>query len=165
MTELRSNWVDTWMSLADRIALRSRCERRQIGAVIVSSDNAYSVVGYNGPPRGLVTPGDDRLASTVGCTSWCARSRISSSSASRPDYDNCVTIHAEANALIRSDYSRIQDGAIYVSSAPCWDCGKMIANSGVVTVYTHMDTVTDAHRLPMETIRFMRNCGLEVFVI
>lgn len=151
--------------MAERMALRSRCERRQIGAVVVSVDNAYSVVGYNGPPRGLVVTRDDRLASTVGCSSWCARSRQEPSVASRPDYDNCVTIHAEANALIRSDYSRIQGGTLYVTSAPCWDCGKLIANSGVVRVFTHMDSIADAHRNPLETMRFMRNCGLEVFVI
>ena len=151
--------------MAEQIARRSLCERRQIGAIIVSTDNAYSVVGYNGPPRGLVIRQDDRLASTVGCSNWCARSRQSSSVVPRADYDDCVTIHAEANAIIKADHSRIQGGTLYVTSAPCWDCGKLIANCGVQVVFTHMDTVADAHRKPMETIRFMRNCGLEVYVI
>ena len=163
--DVQASWLDTWMGMAERMALRSRCERRQIGAVIVSDDNAYSVVGYNGPPRGLVLLQDDRLVSAVGCSNWCARGRESSSVVARPNYDNCVTIHAEANALIRSVYSRIQGGTLYVTSAPCWDCGKLIANSGVARVYTHMNTITDAHRNPMETIRFMRNCGLEVYVV
>lgn len=158
----RPTWVDTWMEMAERLALRSLCDGRQIGAFIVSSDNGYCVVGYNGPPRGLSTPRDDRTRRPASCSSWCPRMLSDERTAS---YDNCVSVHAEANAIAKADRSMIEGGSMYVTSACCWDCGKLVANSGIATVYMHMDPITDAHRNPMRTIRFMRECGLGVFVI
>lgn len=158
----RASWVDTWMNVADGLSNRSLCDRRQIGAVVVSDDNAYSCVGYNGPPKGYNIPEARYNHQRASCTAWCPRARSDEPKAS---YDNCVTIHAEANALIKADHSRIQRGTLYVSSAPCWDCGKMIANSGVHRLYTHYNSITDAHRKPLETIAFMRNCGIGVFIV
>lgn len=159
---IRPTWSDTWMAHARVISSRSLCDNRQIGAVIVSSDNSYSVVGYNGPPRGYVLPQDDRLASTASCSNWCSRRISDERSAS---YTTCISVHAEANALIRADYSRIKYGSIYVTSAICWDCGKMVANSGISNVYMHIDHQADAHRNPGMTIAMLRQCGLEVFFL
>jgi dCMP deaminase len=160
----RATWDETWMRLAHDMALRSLCERRQIGAVVVSVDNAYSVVGYNGPPRGLSIPQRTFSVEPTSCTTWCDRGRQSSSIVPQ-DYDNCVTIHAETNALIRADYSRIQGGSLYVTSFPCWDCAKNICNSGVIRVFSHLDPSAEAHRKPYVTKNFMERCGLEVTVV
>lgn len=44
---------------------------------------------------------------------------------------NCIAIHAEANALLHSDYSDRRDGrgTIFVNGTPCYSCAKLIANS------------------------------------
>jgi deoxycytidylate deaminase len=49
-------------------------------------------------------------------------------------YDNCIAIHAEANALLHSDYSS-RPTKIYVNGPPCFSCAKLIANSTLNTVY------------------------------
>lgn len=149
----RPSWDDVWMQMADTISQRSRCDGRQIGAVIVSADNGYCVTGYNGPPATWPT----HPAST--CQTWCPRRQTG---AQTHDYGNCVTAHAEANALIRAEHSMIQGGTIYVTSSCCWECGKLIANSGLARVVMLMDTGADAHRKPAQTIGFMSQCGLDV---
>ena len=63
----RPDWDTVWMSIAYNIGRRSRCDGRQIGAAIVSTDNSYVVVGYNGPPGGF--PVEDGTT----CQSWCPR--------------------------------------------------------------------------------------------
>ena len=51
---------------------------------------------------------------------------------------HCVaTIHAEANAIIQAARNgvNIHGGTLYVTASPCWNCFKMIANSGIRTIY------------------------------
>lgn len=149
----RPSWDQTWMRVADSIALRSKCDGRQIGAAIVSTDNAYVVVGYNGPPAGL------ELSFRSSCQGWCPRMTTGERSL---DYGNCTSVHAEANALIKADRSRIERATLYVTSSCCWDCGKMVANSGIRRVVMRLDETADAHRDPHRTIQFMSSCGLDV---
>jgi dCMP deaminase len=47
---------------------------------------------------------------------------------------HCVAvIHAEANAILQAAKNGvcINNSAIYVTASPCWNCFKMIANSGI----------------------------------
>ena len=51
---------------------------------------------------------------------------------------HCVaTIHAEANAILQAARNgvRIEDAEIYTTASPCWNCFKMIANSGIRRIY------------------------------
>lgn len=48
-------------------------------------------------------------------------------------------MHAEANALLHSDYSA-RAKKIYVNGPPCFSCAKLIANSTVHTVYYMIDS-------------------------
>jgi dCMP deaminase len=50
----------------------------------------------------------------------------------------CVrTTHAEANAIVQAAKNGvgIKDGEIYVTASPCYNCFKLIANSGIKTIY------------------------------
>mgnify|MGYP005619611357 FL=1 len=52
--------------------------------------------------------------------------------------DHCIrTIHAEANAIVQAAKHgiRIEDSEIYVTASPCYNCFKMIANSGINKIY------------------------------
>jgi dCMP deaminase len=151
----RPDWDTTWQSVAYRIGRRSRCDGRQIGAAIVSADNAYIVVGYNGPPASLPIPDGST------CQDWCPRMLTGDRSTS---YGNCVSVHAETNAIAKADRTRIEGGTLYVTSAICWDCGKVVANSGVARIVCRVDMAADAHREPMKTINFLRDCGIDVEV-
>src|SRR5262245_48639918 len=107
--------------MADIVARRSRCVRSQVGCIIVTPDNRVAAASYNGPPAAMKVRGM--------CDHWCPRGRSGDAPAS--DYDNCVSSHAEMNAIARADRSAYLGGVMYTTRVPCWDCAKVIANSGV----------------------------------
>lgn len=150
----RPTWDKTWMDVAWVLADRSVCDGRRIGCVIVDTNNRPVAMGYNGPPSGYQRTSDS-------CIDWCPRMLSSDRTI---DYGNCYTIHAEANALIFADRREYEGGTLYVTSAICWDCGKMVANSGIGTVVMFV-TEEDAHRDPERTIEFLEQCGLEVITL
>jgi dCMP deaminase len=153
---VRPDWDTTWMSIAAEMGARSRCDRRQVGAVIVGPNNRIVATGYNGPPAGLhLEPGST-------CSTWCSRARSSSLSS---DYSDCLTVHAEANALMYADRRLYEGGTLYVTSSVCWSCAKLVANSGISTVVMNLDIAEDAHRNPDKSILFMEECGLQVIVL
>jgi dCMP deaminase len=111
MTE-RLSWDDYFMSIAHMVSGRSTCPRKSVGAVIVR-DHTILSTGYNGSIRGL------GHCEQEGCMM---------------EDDHCVaTIHAEANAIILAARNGVMlDGAeCYVTASPCWNCFKMLANTGV----------------------------------
>lgn len=104
------------MKIAEQVASRSTCQRKHVGAVIVRDKTILST-GYNGSLRGAPHCTD------VGC-----------------DLENghCVrTVHAEANAVAQAAKNgvAIDNSEIYVTASPCLTCFKLLANSGVKTIY------------------------------
>jgi dCMP deaminase len=133
----RSTWDEARLAMARVIAKRSLCSRDQVGAVIVDTRNRIIGEGYNGPPAGF-------RHDNQSCTEWCARSSMSAQGLippgqSSPGYDDCPSIHAEANALLMSDRTARLNGTIYVTSFPCTGCLKLISNSGLRHIYIGVD--------------------------
>jgi dCMP deaminase len=144
----RQSWDEYFLGLAAAAATRSNCSRRRVGAVLVDGRHIRST-GYNGPPSGYGHCDDG------------ACPRASTDAAMCSPYDNCVAIHAEANALLFSD-PRDRDGAtLYTTAAPCFGCAKLIANSGVGEVVASGGRYEgwDATRA------FLQDCGLRVRVL
>lgn len=148
----RQDWDTTWMAVALCVAERSRCTRAKVGAVIVTKKNRVIATGYNGPPAGLAT-GDEA------CTSLCPRAW---SLQPGPTYEDCVSIHAEANALLFCDRQARQGGTCYITGDVCYECSKLLANSGLKRVVIHEDG--SMHRDPEKGIELMRQSGLQVDV-
>ena len=146
----RANWDTVWMNVALVIATRSECVRDQNGAVIIDSTNRIISSGYNGPPRGQPTG--------AGCQVYCERA---TSTAAPEHYHNCVAIHAEANALLFCDRREIEGGKLYVTSVPCFDCAKLVANSGIKRLI-YLETSGKMHRNPEKTLEFFKKYGIEV---
>lgn len=147
----RPSWEDTWSEVARIMGHRSRCDRAKVGAVVVTRDNRVAAQAYNGPAAGLMLRGT--------CSNWCPRAMGKTNLSA--DYGACSTIHAEANALIRADFTDIQGGTIYVSHSSCINCAKLVANSGLAKL-VHRVTEADAHRNPDEVEEYLRSAGLEV---
>ena len=154
MAQIRPSWDTTWMTIADTIACRSRCSRAQIGAVIVSANQRIASTGYNGPAATLEVEGD--------CINLCPRAQ----GVTPLDnvYDTCPSIHAEANALMYVDRSRIEGGTIYITDVACLQCAKLVSNSGVRRVVMRVSS-TAAHRKPEATIEYLKNCNIEVTIL
>lgn len=154
-TNTRPTWDEVWMDMARIIGQRSKCDRDKVGAVIVPVGNAEGFVGsYNGPPYGYPAEGS--------CLAWCPRAQPGNVTI-KTDYTDCPSAHAEANAITRADYSKIQGGTIYVTSSVCFTCSKLIANSGIKRVVMQVDQ-SKTHRNPQMTIDFLLTSGLGVEV-
>ena len=117
----RTDWDRYFLNIAQETATRSNCVRRRHGAVIVRKRRIRST-GYNGAPSGH--PHCD-----VGA---CPRGR--SDSISGWGHDNCIAIHAEANAILYSSPEEREGATIYITGVPCFGCAKLIANSGISEV-------------------------------
>ena len=149
----RPTWDEIWMQVADAISRRSRCSRAQIGAVVVSKDQRISSTGYNGPASLFPTEKE--------CIAWCPRAQ--GLTALDNTYDSCPSIHAEANALLYVDRSRVEGGTIYITDAACYQCAKLISNSGITRVVMRIGTRA-AHRLPDATVDYFKQCNIDVVI-
>lgn len=120
---VRPDWDDYFIRIAHAVAARSDCRRASVGAVIVDVNRRIVSTGYVG-----TFPGQD------GCLEGaCPRGKLSHQEcAPGTAYGNCISFHAEVNALLYSDRSRHDGGTVYVTREPCDWCAKLIGASGLV---------------------------------
>ena len=115
---------DTYfMRMADLVATRSTCLRRQVGAVIMKEKRVLTT-GYNGAPKGL------KHCAEVGCI------RTQNNIESGTRHELCRGVHAEQNAVIQAAYfgASIKDASIYTTNFPCVMCAKILVNAGIIEV-------------------------------
>jgi dCMP deaminase len=100
-----------FLRMAETVALRSTCSRKQVGCVVTDvNKTTVLAMGYNGAAR--------RLANR------CERPE---------EKGNCGCVHAEANALVKAPYGSTPL-VLYCTDSPCQHCAKLIINSAVVEV-------------------------------
>lgn len=81
------------------------------------------------------------------------------------NYEDCPALHAEANALSRSNHMHRAGGTIYVTSDVCYSCAKLIANSGIKRVVVDQ-TVPREYRNSAKSYEFLTiACGLTVTLV
>jgi len=116
----RPSWDSYFMKIAEDVATRSTCIRRQVGAVIVK-DKRLLTTGYNGVPTGISHCDE----------STCLRTIFNVPSGER--HELCRGLHAEQNAIIQAAYYgvSVKGARIYVTHKPCSICTKMLINSGI----------------------------------
>lgn len=90
----------------------SRCNRKQVGAIIVK-DRMIISDGYNGTPSGFENDCEDE----DGITKW-------------------YVLHAEANAILKvaSSTQSCKGATLYITLSPCRECSKLIHQAGIVRV-------------------------------
>ena len=104
--------IKFYLSIAKEVSKASYCERSKVGAIIVKEDNIISF-GYNGTPSGF-----KNICEIDGQT--------------KKD-----VLHAESNAITKcakSFYSS-NNSQMYLTLSPCFDCAKLIIQSGIKEVY------------------------------
>ena len=149
--DVRPSWDNVWLAIAHAMAQRSRCVRSAVGCIIVTPSQRIVASGYNGPPAGFEVP-------TEMCDGWCPRATEGGKAAF---YDNCVSSHAEMNALVTGNRPDYEGGTLYVTRVPCFTCAKVIANSGVARVVC-LIADEDIDREPEKSMEIMRASGLTV---
>jgi dCMP deaminase len=123
----RPNWHEYFMLLAKLISVRSTCNSRKIGAVIVRN-NRILATGYNGAVHGAphcIDRGPD----------FCLRRSIGAHDADK--YNYCLSSHAEVNAIDQSARFGIPlEGAVlYCTLEPCNWCFKQLVQAGIKEIY------------------------------
>lgn len=124
----RIGWDWYFIGIAESVAVRADCRRRQHGAVIVR-DNRIVATGYNGAPAGK-----------PGCLSGaCPRGLLSYDEvASLSSYDDgpgqCIAVHAEVNALLYADHASTVGATMYITGQPCSPCAKILGGAQLARV-------------------------------
>ena len=138
---------DEWaFGVAEAVARRGECARRQVGAIIVDREGRLVAAGYNGTYRG----GPNCLGGAcprgqhypVGLGELCECGDPWPCSGSVPpgsSYDTgpgaCIAVHAELNALLDvSDRSRLESAELYVTARPCVGCLKILRNTQIYRI-------------------------------
>lgn len=96
------------------ISHRSTCSRLHVGCVIADQRGVSLSSGYNGAPVGM--PHCNHENSSEPCKISC---------------------HAETNAIVWAARNgvRIQDAHMFTTHEPCYECSKLIVQSGIAVLY------------------------------
>jgi dCMP deaminase len=124
----------------------STCGKKKYAAILVDEYGHIVGFGYNGGPSGSIHCEDG------GCP------RLYENSQAGSDYDNCIAIHAEQNALLHCDYSS-RPKKMFVNGPPCFTCAKMIANSTIKEVYY---LVNSEYKDWNNVYNFLQKCGVSL---
>jgi dCMP deaminase len=134
----RPDWDRYYIDIARVVAVRATCIRRKYGAIIVK-DHAIVSTGYCGAPRGEPNCID---------TQKCKRNEAGALPGER--YELCVSVHAEANAILRASRADMEGSTIYIAgidtqtgkpvdSRPCLMCRRLIKNARMEWVVFHRE--------------------------
>lgn len=123
-----------YLDIAQTVASRGTCLRRNYGAIVVKSDQIVAT-GYTGAPRGRQNCCDRGI---------CLREKLGVPRGQR--YELCRSVHAEANAIISASRSEMLGATLYLAgmeaatgelvqgAEPCAMCKRMIINAGIERV-------------------------------
>lgn len=123
----RPTWHEYFMMLAKLVSVRSTCNVRKIGAVIVRH-NRILATGYNGAVHGAphcTDRGPD----------FCLRRSIGAHDAEK--YNYCLSSHAEVNAVDQAARFGIplNGASLYCTLEPCNWCFKQLIQAGIREIY------------------------------
>lgn len=136
----RRDKYNYYLDIAQTVAERGTCLRRNFGSIIVKNDEIIST-GYVGSPRGRKNCCD------VG---ECTREKLNIPKGER--YELCRSVHSEANAIISASRRDMIGSTIYLvcidaatgelvaGTNSCSMCKRLIINSGINKVVIRDDS-------------------------
>lgn len=108
------------MQCARSFAALASCTHRNVGAVVVSDDDRIFGHGFN--------KAADRYKL---CTDGgCPRGQLPAGQG-KPDYSDCITVHAEVVAITMAGQSLCEGSTLYVNSMPCPMCFRVAEGAGI----------------------------------
>ncbi|MDO9087077.1 MAG: cytidine/deoxycytidylate deaminase family protein [Anaerolineaceae bacterium] len=134
----RPTWDSYFMKIAEDVAVRSTCDRAQVGAVLVKDKHIIST-GYNGSPAGLEHCDDVGHLMIDG---HCVR-----------------TVHAEVNAIIQAAVFGLttKEAVCYVTHFPCLNCTKMLINARISKL-----VYLNSYRVDPIALEFLEEAGVSI---
>ena len=169
------------METAINFSKLSYCKRRQVGAVLVK-DNRILATGYNGTISGHDNCCEEfkypcheckkdvtkeiknketycrNCAATIAKMNWLNTKYTVMAERVITDKTNDFTLHAEQNIITYCAKEGIptKDTTLYVTTSPCKNCAKLIAQSGIAEVI-YKDDYKD-----ISGIEFLKEVGIKV---
>ena len=124
----------SYLEMAAVWAKNSYCKRRQVGALLVK-DRMIISDGYNGTPAGFENVCEDDEGHT------------------KP-----YVLHAEANAItkVAKSGNNSKGATMYVTTAPCLECAKLIIQAGITRL-----VYKDDYRIS-DGIDLLKRAGIEI---
>lgn len=126
-----------YLQMAKTWGKNSHCKRMQVGCLMVKDKSIISD-GYNGSPTGFpnICESEDMVTLPY-------------------------VLHAEANAITKlAKSTQSSDGStIYVTLSPCFECSKLIIQSGIKRV-----VFSEVYRKP-DSLPFLIEAGIELYKI
>jgi dCMP deaminase len=159
----RPSTDEYFLRMAELVATRGTCARRQVGCVLVDIDNHVLSTGYNGVCRGALhcneitdtvpnpalrldngqfRPAEHYELETVPVYGYACKG---AKAPSGEGLHLCEAIHAEENALIQChDVGAIH--TVYSTASPCILCMRKLVGTGMKRVvfrqsYPHPDSI------------------------
>ncbi len=135
--EKQTRFDKAYLRMAMEWSKLSHCERKKVGALIVSGRRIISD-GFNGTPSGMGNCCED----DNGDTKWSV-------------------LHAEANAILKvaSSTNSCEGSTLYLTLSPCKDCSKLVHQSGIKRI-VFIDKYKNT-----EGVDFLKHVGVEVVQI
>lgn len=125
----RAEWDVFYLELAEKLAARSTCRRRQVGAIAIKG-HVQLATGSNRAPL-----------ESMDCTrpdGYCLRQQMGVPSGER--HELCRVVHAEQNLIIQAatlGFS-LTNADVYCTHLPCYICAKMLVVCGIrKIIYAH----------------------------
>lgn len=128
--------IAMYLEEAKRIAGRSDCLSRKVGAVI-GDTTRYKVCGSGWNASPLQSAG-------LGCRDMGVCAKRSAGYGSGEGHEKCLAIHAEVHALLNlfsnkdcsiEPWFPFRDKALFVTHLPCSNCAKVLIQCGIKDVY------------------------------
>ena len=116
------NWDDYFMGVAIWSAKRSKDPNTQVGSCIVNSENKIVGVGYNGMPIGC---NDNEMPWT--------------DSTDKLESKYSYVCHAEMNAVLNSNWNKMDNCVMYCTLFPCNECTKIILQCQKIKKIVYLD--------------------------
>ncbi len=145
---MRPSFDEAFLSMAEVMALRGTCRRRQVGCVIIDHNAHVMSTGYNGSPSGAPHCIDTKFCDGMNYPSGMG-------------LDSCRALHAEQNALMQcKDMHGIWK--VITTTFPCITCFKLIANTSCSEIVyadryqNHESEVLDYNQQLAVPIKFTR---------
>jgi dCMP deaminase len=115
MTNERISSIRLWIEVAILISKRSRCEKKQVGCVIIDENDRIITHGYNGTVNNHHSNCcEDENGKTL------------------PD-----VVHAEQNAIAYAAKKglSLENATIFCTHSPCIECAKLLIQVGIKRIY------------------------------
>ena len=131
----RPTWEQYFMGIVDSTAMRATCDRGKSGCIIVSDDNRILSTGYVGNASGAEHCDD------IGHTLVHVTEKNIDGELLHEGIHCISTCHAEANAICSAAKKgvAIHGATIYCTMTPCFNCMKLIIQSGIKKVFAKYD--------------------------